>query len=160
MRRISQNLFFVKRVFPVLWFGFFAFLMFTMLTNLGAKGFSPMAVIFPIFMAGVGFVMMKRLVWGLADEVWDDGDALVVRDKGMESRIPLTNIINVSSSAMSNPPRITLTLREPCAFGNEVSFSPPRRFGWLVTIHPGWFATMHPLAKELIQRIDEQRRSR
>jgi hypothetical protein len=58
-----------------------------------------------------------------------------------EERIPLTDVINVGYTQFVNPPRITLTLRQPGRFGREVSFSPPRRF-----------------ATELIERVEAARR--
>lgn len=151
MRKISSGTtFFSKRVFPVMWFGFLAFFVVSA-GFIGGNKFHPEMFIPPVFMAIIGFIVMKKLVFGLMDEVWDDGDALVVRNSGMESRIPLTNIINVSSSTFTNPPRITLMLREPCAFGKEITFSPPRKFLGFN------FASMHPVALDLIRRIDEKR---
>ena len=92
---------------------------------------------------------MKKLVFDLADEVLDDGDSLVVRFGSDQERIQLCEIMNVSYSYMSNPARVTLTLRTPGRFGKEISFSPPQRFV--------------PFAKsaivaDLIDRIDAARR--
>jgi hypothetical protein len=106
-------------------------------------------LIIPALMGAFGFFIMKQLVFDLVDELWDDGDALVVKNKGREERIALKNIINVSHSSFTNPPRITLTLREPCAFGRDITFSPPTK------LLP--FAR-HPIASELIERIDATRR--
>ncbi len=106
-------------------------------------------LIMPVFMAIFGYVIMKKLVFDLADEVWDTGDALLVKNKNEEELIPLTNIINVSYSVMVNPPRVTLTLRQPCRFGKEVSFSPPVRFVPF---------SKSPIIAELIERIDAKRR--
>jgi hypothetical protein len=50
---------------------------------------------------------------------------------------------------MINPPRVTLTLRQPSIFGTEVSFSAPVRF------IP--FAKS-PLVEDLIRRVDAARR--
>jgi hypothetical protein len=104
----------------------------------------------PAFMAVLGYFMMKKFVFDLADEVLDAGDALIVRFGGEQQRIPLSEIINVSYSYMQNPNRVTLTLRTPCQFGKEVSFSPPARF------LP--FAKS-PIVAELIERIDAARRA-
>jgi hypothetical protein len=146
----SKRTFFIKRVFPVLWFGFIAFFVVVSFVMPAAKNtFHAEFLIGPVFMAVLGFIIMKRLVFDLADEVWDDGDALVVRYKGWEERIALANIINVSSTTMTNPPRITLTLREPCRFGKEVTFSPPG--GILPWSRP-------KIAAELVERIDATRR--
>ncbi len=41
-------------------------------------------------MMGFGYFFMKNYILNLVDEVWDDGDALVVKNKGREQRIPLS----------------------------------------------------------------------
>jgi hypothetical protein len=101
-------------------------------------------------MAIFGYFVMKKLVFDLADEVFDDGDSLVVRFGSEEERIPLSQIINISYSYMSNPSRVTLTLRTPGRFGKEVTFSPPQEF------LP--FAKS-PIVADLIARTDVARRN-
>jgi hypothetical protein len=94
---------------------------------------------------------LKFLVFDLLDEVWDEGEALLLRNDGQEDRIPLTNIINVSQATFTNPPRITLTLRHPCRFGKDVTFSPSAR------LNP---FSKDPIAVELIDRVDAARQRR
>jgi hypothetical protein len=152
VRRISSKTTVVwKRVFPVVWFGFLGFfLLSALLPMLTKKEIHIEFVIIPLIMAGFGFFVMKRLVFDLADEVWDEGDALLVRVKGKEERVALSNIINVSHSSFTNPPRVTLTLREPCSLGREIAFFPPHRvFLW----------SKDPIVAELIERIDAKRRN-
>jgi hypothetical protein len=86
-----------------------------------------------------GYFFMKKLVFDLVDEVWDDGDALVIRNRG------------VSYSPFTNPPRVTLSVRRPTVFGEEIAFNAPTR------IVP--FSTS-PVIKDLIERIDLARRKR
>jgi hypothetical protein len=150
MKKISsRSTFFSKKVFPVIWFGFLVFFIITALAGMAAKseGIAPL-LIMPVLMAVFGYGIMKKLVFDLADEVWDTGDALLVKNKNEEELIPLTNIINVSYSVMVNPPRVTLTLRRPCRFGKEVSFSPPVRFVPF---------SKSPIIADLIERIDAKR---
>jgi hypothetical protein len=53
---------------------------------------------------------------------------------------------------MSNPQRVTLTLRDPGHFGREVSFSPVQTFfGPLLR-------TSNPIVSDLIERVDVARR--
>lgn len=105
----------------------------------------------PLVMAVFGYVLFRKLVFDLVDEVWDDQDALVVKNADIEERIALKNIINVGFSTMTNPERVTLALREPSRFGKEITFSPPRRF----------FAfARSPIINELIERVDQARRAR
>jgi len=104
----------------------------------------------PLGMAVFGYVLMRYLVFSLVDEVWIDGDDLVVRNRDEEDRFRIANIVNVDSSGMTNPERIVLTLRTPSRFGQEIAFSPPMRL---------WPFGRHPLATELIRlahRLDGQ----
>jgi hypothetical protein len=152
MQRISsRTTLFYKRVFPVFWFGFLAlFFLVPLLARKSAGGPPVVVFLVPAFMMVFGYFLMKKLVFDLADEVLDDGDALIVRFGSEQQRIPLSEIINVSYSYMQNPNRVTLTLRTPCQFGKEVSFSPPARF------LP--FAKS-PIVAGLIDRIDAARRA-
>lgn len=151
MQRISsRSTFFTKRVFPVIWFGFLAFFVAIMLSKAPSGGFPVALFAFPMFMAVFGYFLMKKLVFDLADEVFDAGDALVVRFGSEQERIPLAEIINVSYAYMMNPPRVTLTLRIPGQFGKEVSFSPPTSFVPFAK---------SPIVADLIERIDAARRA-
>ena len=104
MRRISSDwTFFYKRVFPVLWFGFLA-----VFVGIGVvNGQGLFIVIVPIAMIGFGYFIMQKLVFDLVDEVCDDGDALVVKNRGQEQRIALADIKNVNYSPFVSPPRVT-----------------------------------------------------
>ena len=151
-RRISsRQTFFVKRVFPVLWFGIVVVSLAAGLAAVRAgKAVPAPAFIVPLLLFVVGYAVMRRLVHDLADEVFDEGDALRVRFGSDEERIALADIINVGYTQFVNPPRITLTLRQPGRFGREVSFSPPQSF----------FAPFvrNRLASELIERVEAARR--
>src|SRR5215470_7833381 len=153
MRRISSRAtFWYKRIFPIIWFGVLAlFIAGGVFSSTFTNGTQLVPfIVMPAVMAVIGYVIMKKLVFDLVDEVWDDGAALVVRDKGREDRIALSNIVNISYSPMVNPPRVTLTLRQPTNhFGTEINFSAPIRFV------P--FAKSE-LIEELIRRVDATRR--
>src|SRR5262245_30047303 len=126
MRRISsKTTFFYKRVFPVSWFGFLLlFVGVGSFTDASSGRMPPLPFwLVPIFMAVVGYVIMRKLVFDLVDEVWDAGDALIVRNADREDRVALSNIMNVSYSPFVNPPRVTLTLRQQSLFGKQISFS-------------------------------------
>lgn len=151
LRRLSSKAtFFNKRVVPVVWFGSLAVFVVVGLVVEGRGEDLPMVFfVAPLILAVIGFVIMKMLVFDLLDEVWDAGDGLVVRNGGAEDRVPLTNVINVSHATFTNPPRITLTLRHPCSFGKEITFSP------LLRLNP---FGRDPIAAELIERVDATRR--
>jgi len=152
MKRISSRYtFLLKRVFPVLWFGFLA--IFVLLLFVAPETPPLLDLAAPALMAVVGYVLMKKLLWDLADEVLDGGDFPVVKYRGMEESIPLANIMNVNATTLVNPPRITLRLDVPGRFGNEASFSPLRSF----SLSP--FAR-NTIADDLIVRVDQARSRR
>jgi len=152
MHRISSNwTFFYKRVFPVIWFGFIVLFVGVNLTVGPPSGpalIFPLIVV-PIAMGGFGYYFMQKFVFDLVDEVCDDGDALVVRNRGQEQRIALADIKNVNYTPLMSPPRVTLSLRHPTVFGDEVTFCAP------VRLVPS-FATS-PVIDDLIERVDRAR---
>lgn len=152
MKKISNSTFFYKKVFPVYWFGFLIFML-GIMTNTVLKNGQKLpliTLIIPIAMMAFGFVLMKVLIFDLADEVFDEGDHLLVKFGKREEKIYLSNIKHLNMTIMTNPKRITLTLREPCAFGTKVSFSPITPFSFN-PVKP------NPIAEELIERIDQSR---
>ena len=150
MRRISsKTTYLYKRVFPLIWFGFLLLFVGVSLVS-GAHGLQMLPfLIGPVFMAGFGYFIMKKLVFDLVDEVTDLGDALLVKNGNREERIALSNITNVNYSPLVSPPRVTLSLRQPGIFGKQVTFCAPVRF---VPFSPS------PIIGDLIQRIDSTRR--
>jgi hypothetical protein len=112
-----------------------------------------MFFVVPVIMAVFGYFLMKKLVWVLADEVFDCGDYLLVRNRGEEERIELSNIMNVSIITIMNPPQITLRLITPARCGSEVTFSPPMS----LRLNP--FAKC-PIAEDLMVRAHSARAGR
>jgi hypothetical protein len=115
-----------------------------------------MFLLVPCVLAPFGYVLMKKLVWDLVDEVYDGGDFLLVKNGVKEHQVPLTDVMNVSSSVAVNPPRVTLRLRGASAIGplgSEFSFSPTRTF----TLNP--FAK-NRVAEDLIVRVEKARYTR
>ena len=149
----SRNTFFQKRVLPYLLFGVIALgVVAPLLLTRGSPNAPPWPVFAaPLAVAIVIYVVLRKLVFDLADEVWDEGDALRVRFGEEEERIPLAEIINVSYAGITNPPRITLTRRTAGRFGREVTFSPQQSF-----LSP--LFRPNPLVNDLIERVDAARR--
>ncbi len=146
VRISSKATVFYKWVFPAIWFGGLAVVATTSLRFQGA--FSLPLIVLPV-MAVFGFFIMRALIFDLVDEVWDAGDALIVRNRGAEDRIALSDIKNVSYSPMMSPPRVTLSLRRQSVFGSVVTFCAPLRLIPLTT---------SPTIDKLIERIDAARR--
>lgn len=153
MTKISSRFtFFYKKVFPVLWFGFLAFFVVaTVLTGTATQ--NPVFLFIPVFMAIMGFFLLQKLVWDLADEVYDCGESLLVKNGGKEDRVALSNIMNVSASTYVNPPRVALTLAAPGRFGKEIVFTPVTG----IIVNP--FAK-NKVIEGLIARVDQARSNR
>jgi hypothetical protein len=155
MRRISSKAtFYYKRIVPVKWFGLVAVLIAGGLYYLWANpaqepGQMMIFIIAPIIMAVVGDFVMQTVIFDLVDAVLDGGNVLIVRNGDQEDRIAFADIVNVGDSGMSNPSRVTLSLRRPSRFGEAITFCAPLRF---------LPYARHPLVEELIRRIDESRR--
>lgn len=158
MRRLSSSLtFFYKRFFPVLWIGF-------MLTVFGlpiwamqhARADAPSQPFFPLvlmllFMTGVMFLLYRKLLHDLLDEVRLDGDYLVAKNHSEKIRVALSDVMNVNAAAMTNPRRVTLMLRTDSRFGRNLTFMPASPRGFMSAFKPD------PIATELIRRVDALR---
>jgi hypothetical protein len=152
-RRLSRGTFFLKRLLPVILFGvlLLGVALPLVLGSVHPVGFPYAVLAVPAAMIVVFYFVFRRLIFDLADEVTDEGDALRVRFGADEERVPLAQIINVSYAGLTNPRRITLTLRHPGRFGRNITFSPQRRF-----VAP--LSLTNPLVDELIERVDAARR--
>ena len=151
MTRISSRMtFFYKRIFPVILLGFLLLFVTGALATQRSPNPPPLALFLVVagFIAVVGFFIFRKLILDLVDEVWDAGDALVVRNKGQEERILLPDIINIGYTQFVNPARVTLWLRTPGRFGDKVSFCPPREFSPF---------TVSPIVEDLVRRVDDAR---
>lgn len=156
MQRLSSpSTVFYKRVFPVFWFGMVVLSVVVMIST-GAVARHPEmwpSLAVPVVMATVGFTLFRKLLFDLVDEVWLDGDQLVVKNRDETSRIALSNVMNVNATTMTNPPRITLMLRiESSRLGKQVSFIPTGSRGFLSAFK------QNPIATDLIERVDALRR--
>ena len=149
----SKMTFFYKRVFPVIWFGFLAVFFLVALVKGSAAG--PISnlpsLIIPVVMAIIGYQIMKKMAFHLVDQVFDLGDALLVRNGGQEERIVLADIKNVNFFPYMSPPQVTLSLRRASVFGDTIVFCAPAR---LMPLSPS------PTIEKLIDRIDAARRER
>lgn len=147
MRRISSTLILWWYKGVGLWFlaavavgGFFAVPYFV------ARGQLPAAwLLAPPLLTVLGAAYIRKFVLPLADEVFDDGNALVIRHRGQTSRLPLREIEDVRYSLVFDPPRIVLQT----ARGDkkeEVAFMPCLNIGMC-------FFRRHPLVDALKSRI-------
>jgi hypothetical protein len=108
--------FFYKRVLPILWIGVLLFPL-LLVANRGtwtrvAEISALVQLIGSVAVGGVFYIIWKKCLSDFVDEVFDDGDTLVVRNRGQEDRITLA------------PQPVTLVLREPSLLGSKVTFTP------------------------------------
>jgi hypothetical protein len=153
MTKISSSwTFYYKRVFPAVWYAIIA-LWLAIVLFIGPAGAplvnSPaLMIIAPVALAVVGFFVLRRTLWSLADEVYDNDDTLHVRKGRCTVEIPLTAIERVSATFFFNPSRITLHLTRPGELGDRVRFIPERYSKYHVFEKPR-------LARDLELRIEQ-----
>ncbi len=124
MKRLSTPYGFGLKAFPYLFCGFLGVMLFLVISSLGWRKSVGEIV------TSVAFAAFGVLIWwintdGIADEVFDLGDHLLVRQNDAEARVPLADIVNVNFKVIPRPARITLTLDKPCELGSEIVFAPP-----------------------------------
>jgi hypothetical protein len=95
------------------------------------------------------FNIYQSISGDLLDEVYDDGDSLVLVSGGRCERILLNEIINVNCQVFFNSTKMTLTLSHTSRLGNKVSFT--RSTDLLPVMSP-------KRIEEFILRVDEARR--
>jgi len=155
MRRFSApSTYSYKRMFPIFWFGELA--IFVMVA--GATIIDPNAWIssgqlasflLPMAFIGIGsFFIFKMLIADLVDEVWLDGDQLLIKNRGQQAQIALADVVNVNTSSMTSPRRITVMLRTDSRFGRNVTFIPDGSTRFMSAFKPD------PIATELIGCVD------
>ena len=147
MKRLaSRATYYQKKIFPVVWFGILGLIVCgALVTGVVKSGLGIIFILVPASMAAIGYLVMKKLVFDLIYEVYDEGETLLFRDKGKEVRVSLADIKNMSYSWMVSPPRVTLSIRYMTELGDKLSFSPPASF------------IKNKDIEELIDRIDKAR---
>jgi len=150
MKKISSSgTYLYKRIFPIFWFGFLAFFVFvSLLAGDNENGSVVVVVVIPLFIAALGYFVMKNLFFDLIDEVYDEGSSLLFKSGEREARVDFRDIKNVSYCPFMGPPRVTISVRHETEFGRELSFSP------LLAVN---FFRRNKEIEELIDRIDRVR---
>lgn len=120
MRRISSSMsYHFKRTIPILGFGAFSAALVAALSQrpmpVETVGVLAVAIV-------VGGVVSYRYLRDVLDEVYDDGERLLVRNGGVEDTVPLRDVVAVSSARWRTLVRLTLTLSAPGKFGDKIVF--------------------------------------
>lgn len=111
----------MKKIIPGF---FFAACAVACLVGLFGKPVDPGLIVISVVAAVLGALLMAATVLDLADEVFDDGSHLLVRNGRVEERIALQDIESAQLSRWGNPTRLTLRLRKSGKLGNAVIFIP------------------------------------
>jgi hypothetical protein len=147
VRLISSRLtVFTKRALPAV---MFAGLAVSLVLQAVRQGFHVEFFVAAAVFGIIAYIILRKSrLRDLADEVWDAGTELVIKNRGTQEHVPLSEIMNISYSSF-NPQRATLYLRQPGVFGKEIHFIPPNQFlPW----------AKNPAVDELIERVDAARR--
>ena len=138
---------FAKKIFPLVWSGFIgALLLFavSMARINGAWFASIIVAAFFLLMIYFGVCLNRYLLRGIADRVLEEDGQLIVEIQGERVRIPLQNVKRVTH-IRGRPEKLVLNLREPCQFGNKISFIPK---GWSSVLF-----YVNPIAADLTRRL-------
>ena len=130
-----------------MWFGGLLFFLFVTLLK-ADYGSILVTTGFLSFMGLLGFIMFKKMVWDLADEVYDNVDSLIFRKGRVEQIVELKDIINIDYAHLNSPERVVIHTRKKGEIGNELAFSLPMRFNLF---------KKSPYVRELIERVDKSK---
>lgn len=148
MKKItSRSTFFSKKVFPTVLFAFPTVVVIKLLFF--NDGHSPEIIPLAATILAMVFcyLVMRKLVFDLIDEVYDEGDSLLFKNAGKEFRVSLRDIKNVSYLHMCSPPKVTLSIRYETELGSELTFCAPIHF----------IPERDSVIEDLINRIDRAR---
>ena len=126
MQNLSSSMtFFYKFVFLIVWSAFFAAAALSILLN------PPHARHTGGWMIALIWVVGTALIWrtcGGFKRVALDGNTLVISNYLREIRVPAGEIVAVSQNRLFNLRPVTITFKQPTAFGGQISFMPPVSF--------------------------------
>lgn len=148
---LSRSTFFTRRVFPLLCIGWaLAWAAVALPDRMWER--DPLFLVGPALMIVIAVFLYRRLGSNLVDEVRDAGSFLVVRKGDVEDRVAFGDILHINASSVSYPDRLTLRLRTPGKFGDEIDFLVGKS-RWPLDPRPS-----KEIAESLIRRVDEARR--
>ncbi len=123
-QRISTRLTGVlKYVLPALWFALLAAFIVPVAMRAAPQQFLVVLVVV-VMLAAAGAVFVKRRLWGVADEVRDRGDSLLVRSGRVVQTVAIKDIASVRVDPAIVPATVTLTLRQAGGPGGDIRFFP------------------------------------
>ena len=125
MKKISGPLF-LKKLIPRFFFGILAFMYVQFLIS-GATSWVGLLIVSSIFvgMTVFAYILQKAIFRDLVDEVYDDGESLLLRKDGIDRRVMLKDICYIYYPVFSSPQRVFLQIRSDLRKGKELAFLAP-----------------------------------
>lgn len=114
----------VKWLVPTVYFGAVVLVFVYFLQRVSAHWASLAVLVAPAFFGIVGYRMMRKYNFRLMDEVWLDELEIVILNGGLEERIPINSLRHAEISSGGYGRHVTLFLKSPSAFGDEIKFLP------------------------------------
>ena len=157
IRISSKATFFLKRVLPIV-----AFAMPTMLVAVSAWTFHDLpnltdrlvlCVIFSFVFTGQAlffYAIFRYTIFDLADAAFDTGDAITIRNRGIDTEVLLTDIALVKYNGFLSPSRITIVPKSTSRL--------PKAFVFTPTARPLAFFD-HPTAQMLRMKVNAANRA-
>lgn len=128
IERLSADLQFFRQGVPTLLVIFAAVILLAIFYGPGGvEAGSMAAAVLVVAALSVGLLLVRRTAAQLAEEVDLIDDALIVRRRGVEQRIPLAQIVDVHRDLLLRP-GITLVLREAGPLGDRIRFLPSNAY--------------------------------
>lgn len=97
----------------------------------------------PVCMAVLAYFIMQDGMIGLADDVFDCGEYLLIRNKGKETQIHLSDVVDFEYSYLTHPQLICFSYKKSRSSYKTLKFSPDTDQ-----------QSPHPDILDLIKRID------
>jgi hypothetical protein len=147
MQRLSSSLtvWWYKRLGPLLLCVAFITTAAILAVNIARGAISPAWLVVLILLGVVFLAYLRWFIFSLADEVFDDREALVIHRRFHTTRLPIADITSVDYSLIFDPPRIII--RATTASGEKTITFMPYLFGGMCFFRP------HPLLADLRARI-------
>lgn len=149
MKKISGEMVLIKKLYPA-----FVFSIFGISIALGLSGGitkeNGFGLLVLIGASIYTFLSFKRLLWDLADEVFDCGDSLIFLKSGTKTKVMLSDITHVEYNHSHSPERVKVFVNTSNANKYEFVFCPEGK--WKLS-----WRDKNPLVLELIDRIEQSK---
>jgi hypothetical protein len=89
-----------------------------------ARGGSAIAPLLVLALLAALVWLTRKFVWSLMDEVYDDGNCLIVKRGSTEDKLEFSDIEDAIDRSFSRPSKVVLRMRCKSKFGWSIAFVP------------------------------------